>query len=151
MISNDIGVEDSNAIIPRGIADGAFIKCGFAVEGMTLAFIDSLHTGTITITGSPSMKARKIPENKYVYKDKLAIAISNGGDGSTTDNATGTGEINASEIKSKLEGEFVLRRDDKSTVPIIMTGTNRNPPPATMTYTTQVKISDPAQDKCRGV
>ncbi len=151
MISSDIGCENSNAIIPRGAADGAFIKEGFAVEGMTLGFVNSSHTGTITITGSPSTKARKIPENKFLYLDKLTISISNGSDGSTTDNATGTGMIDASEIKSELEGQHILRNEDITNIPIVMTGTNKNPPPNTMTYTTQVKITDPNQNKIKGV
>lgn len=119
-----------------------------AVDGMTLSFDNPAHSGNISILGLPSLKMKC--DGKGVYKDLLAISISNGTDGSIT-NATGAGVINASAIKVKSEGQFVLRVDDKNNIPIVMTGTNPSPPPPTSTYTTVVKITDAGQTKVKGV
>ena len=145
------GLQKAQTLPIRGMASGSYIKMAFAVEGMTFEFIDENHSGEVTITGAPSTKVRKIPENKWVYKDKMSISIANGSDGATTDNATGSGVIDSSAIKEKVEGVYPLREEDKNNIPIIMTGTNRNPPPTVMTYTTLVKIKDAGQDKSKGV
>jgi hypothetical protein len=146
------GYGPQQTIALRGCSSGFFIKLFFAVEGMSFEFMDEEHSGEVIILGRPSNKVRKMPEGKFVYKDKLSIMIINGSDGKTTDSASGTGVIDASAIKNKAEGGvFPLREEDKNNIPIVMTGTNRNPPPTTMTYTTQVKIKDPAQNKSKGV
>ena len=120
----------------------------FAVEGLTFKFVNPAHSGTVTVTGAASTKAKKIPENKFVYLNNLSISISNGSDGSIT-NATGTGTMTATATKNKCEGVFPLRKGDQSGI-ITMTGTNPSPPPATAQYTTQVEIDDPGQTKSLG-
>jgi hypothetical protein len=118
-----------------------------AVVGMTFKFVNPAHSGTVTVTGAASTKVKA--GGQFVYKTLLAISISNGSDGSTTINATGTGVLIATAIKNKVDGQFVLRKGDQSTV-IPMTGDNISPPPPTMAYTTVVEIDDPGQNKVRG-
>lgn len=118
-----------------------------AVVGMTFKFVNPAHSGTVTVTGIASTKVKA--GGQFVYKTLLSISISNGSDGSTTINATGTGIMIATSLKNKADGQFVLRKGDKSTV-ITMTGDNVSPPPPTLTYTTQVEIDDPGQNKVTG-
>src|SRR4030042_1470438 len=127
-------------------------KKEFAVQQMTFKFVNPNHSGTVQVTGSPSTKVKKIPENRYCYKNNLSITIINGSDGSTTDSATGSGQMIATCVSNKCESVKPLRKGDKSGV-ITMTGKNRNPPPPTSTYTPQEEIDDSGQTteiKCRG-
>jgi hypothetical protein len=120
-----------------------------AVQGCTLSFRNSSHSGTITITSIPSIKVKAVSNG--VYKGTINISISNGTDG-TVYNASGSGTITATATKTKSDNEFILRIDDESST-ITMTGikTNDSPPPPTITgtYTTTVYISDAGQTKVR--
>lgn len=116
-----------------------------AVVGMTFKFVNPAHTGSITVVGSPSTKLKA--GVNFAYKDNLSISISNGSNGSIT-NATGVGTMLATALKNLIESSKPLRKGDKSTI-ITMTGTNPSPPPATSTYTTQVEIDDPGQNKVK--
>lgn len=119
-----------------------------AVLGLTTKFVNPSHTGIVTIISSPSTKVTA--ENKGVYKDLMNISITNGSDGSTTTNATGSGVINATSTKIKIENIPPIRKGDQNLIPILMTGTNNSPPPPTSTYTTIVEIDNPGQVKVYG-
>lgn len=118
----------------------------FAVTDMSLDFVNSGDSGDITITGSPSTKVKA--DNKFVYQEGTIITITNGSNGSIT-NATGSGAMVATTTKNFAENKRMLRNGDRS-APIIMTGTNPSPPPATATYVTVVEIDDPNQTKWKG-
>ena len=116
-----------------------------AVVGCSFSFVNPAHSGTVTVTSSPSTKVKA--DGNFVYTTPLSITITNGSDGSIT-NATGSGVINATATKVKVEGIFVMRVDDIS-VPITMTGTNPSPPPPTATYVTTVEINDAGNTKTK--
>lgn len=121
-------------------------KKEYAVEGMTFKFENLSHSGDVSITGIASTKDKF--DGKGVYKDNLNISISNGSNGSDISNATGSGTISATSQKNSSEGVKLLRDDESND--ITMTGTNANPPPPTLTYTTKVIIDDPGQNVARG-
>jgi hypothetical protein len=135
-------------ILTEGLLIGAYIKQYHAVEGMTISFRNPVHSGTITIVSPPSEKAMDVSENKC-YLDNMEISITNGSDGSTTINATGTGYINATTQYILLEDEKPLRTTDKNNVSILMTGTIPTPPYSVSTYYTDVRITDAGQNKSR--
>lgn len=123
-------------------------KIELAVVGMTFKFVNPAHSGTVTVTGLASTKIKA--SGQFVYKDTLAISISNGSDGSIT-NATGVGTMIATSTKNREISDllFILRKGDKSII-ITMTGDNPSPPPPTAQYNTQVEIDDPGQTKVKG-
>jgi len=117
-----------------------------ATENMTIKFDDDAHSGTITIVTPASTTVKA--DSGAVHKDLMAVSITGGSDGSIT-NATGAGVINATSEKVKVDNLFVLRKDDKNDIPIVMTGTNPAPPPPTSTYTTDIYIDDPGNTKVK--
>jgi hypothetical protein len=42
-----------------------------AVQNCTFKFVNSSHSGTVQVTGSPSTKVKKIPENKFCYQNNF--------------------------------------------------------------------------------
>jgi len=123
-------------------------KKEYAVEGMTFKFENPSHSGDVSVIPGQVSQVNKF-DGKGAYKDNLSILISNGDNGSDISSATGSGTISATSQKNSSEGQKLLRDDDESNE-ITMTGTNANPPPPTLTYTTKVIIDDPGQDVARG-
>jgi hypothetical protein len=134
-------------LLTEGFLIGAYIKQYHAVEGMTVSFNNPSHTGDISF-GSPSEKANDGNGNRC-YLDNLLVTITNGSDGSTTINATGTGYLNATTRYVTLEDEKPLRQTDKNNTPILMTGTTMTPPFNPSTYYTNIRITNAGQNKSR--
>lgn len=127
------------------------------VEGLTIDHDtgSNVSGGTFTITSIASLKVKC--EGKGVYKGTLSFTFSGGtcsgpppDSGST---AVGSGTINITALKSKVEGDFVIREGDIGTMSGTYVATNPSPPPATIpgVFTNQpVKITDAGQTKVLG-
>lgn len=134
-------------LLTEGFLIGAYIKQYLAVEGMTVSFNNSSHTGDISL-GSPSEKADDCNGNRC-YLDNLQVTITNGSDGNTTMNATGTGLLNATTRFITLEDEKPLRQTDKNNTSILMTGVSITPPYNPSVYYTDIRITNAGQNKVR--
>ena len=117
----------------------------FAVDGMTIDFVSSSDSGDLTITGSPSTKYKA--DGGGVYKNGTTVSVSNF-ENDNVQAGSGTGAFVATSTKNKAEGQFVLRENDQAI--LSGTGTNKNPPPATLPFTSTIEITDPNNTKVRG-
>lgn len=117
-------------------------KKEIAVDGMTLEFVNPSDSGSLSIVTSPSTKGKA--ENKEIYKGNVTVSVS-GFENSSVSAGSGAGVLIPTTIKTKLENEFVLREEDTGT--LTGTGTNKTPPPATLPFSTSIKISDAGQSK----
>lgn len=117
----------------------------FAVDGMTIDFVSASDSGDLTITGTPSTKY--FADGGGVYSNGTTVSVSNF-ENDNVQNGTGAGAFVATSTKNKTEGQFVLREGD--TAIISGTGTNKNPPPATLPFITTIEITDPNNTKVRG-
>jgi hypothetical protein len=117
----------------------------FAVDGMSIDFVSGSDSGDLTITGNPSTKV-KINSNG-VYKTTTAVTVSNF-ENDSVNNGSGSGVFIATTIKNKAEGLFILRNGDLAI--LSGTGTNKNPPPASLPFTSTIEITDPNNTKVRG-
>lgn len=121
-----------------------------AVEGCTLEFQNG-GTGTITI--NPNQASTKVKaEGKGVYKTlKFTISGYTGGAITVTGSGTGSGEINASAQKVKVEGNAVFLKGDVSST-ITINGLQPAEGGGTKPATNQeiVKITDAGQTKVKG-
>lgn len=126
------------------------------VEGLTIDHDtgSTVSGGSFTITSVPSIKVKC--EGSGVYKGTLMFTFSGGtcsgpppDSGST---ATGSGSINFTATKNKVDGSFVIRKGDTGTMSGTYVATNPSPPPPTIpgTFVNQpVKITDAGQTKVR--
>ena len=119
----------------------------FAIDGMDFDFVSSSDSGDLTLTGSPSTKVKKIPEDKGVYKNTLGISVSNF-ENDNVNNGSGAGVFISTSLKNKAETLFILREGDLAV--ISGAGTNKNPPPASLPFASSVEITDAKQTKIKG-
>lgn len=120
-----------------------------AVEGLTISHStgSSLSGGSFTITSSPSIKVKA--EGKGVYRGTLTFSFSGGNyTGGVSGSAAGAGSINFTAIKTKADGQFVLRKDDSGTVSGTYQPTG-SPPPPPAPFSANVEISDANQTKVK--
>jgi hypothetical protein len=117
----------------------------FAVDGMSIDFVSSSDSGDLSITGTPSTKYKA--EGNGVYQNGTTVSVSNF-ENDNVENGTGTGAFIATSTKNKAEGLFVLREDDQSI--LSGSGDNKNPPPATLPFTSTIEITDSNNTKVRG-
>jgi hypothetical protein len=117
----------------------------FAVDGMTIDFVSSSDSGDLTVTGSPSTKY--YADGGGVYPNGTTVSVSNF-ENDNVQAGSGVGAFVATSTKNKTEGQFVLREGDQAT--LSGTGDNKNPPPATLPFTSTVEITDPNNTKVKG-
>lgn len=119
-----------------------------AVDGCTLKISESpAYTGTISITSSASTKVKA--GSMGVYSGDMEISVSAAtlvAGGFVSPNPI-TGTIKPTTIKVKADNKFVLRKDDKTLVPL--TGTGVNPGGATKDLSFNVEISVAGQTKVK--
>lgn len=120
-----------------------------AVEGLTISHKSGspISGGTFTVTSVSSLKCKA--DGKGVYSSVLNFTFTGGTHASgTSGSATGDGSISFTSTKNKVEGSFVIREGDDGK----MTGAYVPPsvPPPTVTFTSDVEITDAGQNKVRG-
>lgn len=118
-----------------------------AVEGMQLEFLNPSEAGTFTMITPASVKVKA--SSKGVYKNNATVQVTNYTNGATINNGTGVGNFIATSTKVKADGALVLRKGDLASI----TGTypNPSPPPATLPFSTTVRIKDAGQNKFKGL
>jgi hypothetical protein len=117
----------------------------YAVDGMTIDFVSGSDSGDLVITGSPSTV--DFADGGGVYPNGTTVSVSNF-ENDNVQNGTGSGALVATSTKNRTEGQFILREDDQAT--LSGTGDNKNPPPATLPFTSTIEITDPNNTKAKG-
>jgi hypothetical protein len=118
----------------------------YGVENMTVDFIDSNDSGNLSISSPASTKNKM--SSKGTYDQATLISVSNFANNNVT-NGTGSGVFSVFRSKNKTGGKFLVAEGDQAT--LSGTGTNKNPPPATLPFTSTVEITDGNQNKAKGV
>lgn len=119
-----------------------------AVNGCTIGHSvgSPVSGGTFTITSVASTKVKA--EGKGVYKTTIAFTFTGGTFvGGSSGTALGSGSITATATKVKAEGGFVVIEGDTGT----LTGTYVPipTPPPTVSFTSNVEITDAGQTKAK--
>ena len=122
-----------------------------AVEGMTIQFSDPTIVATVVITGSASIKSKA--EGFGVYKDGLSISVSNitsPSNGATIpDPGPYTENFSATALKTKADGELVLRVDDETGTINATPKIPSTPTPIDFPVSFEVQVSAAGQTKAK--
>ena len=115
-----------------------------AVEGCTVQ-VQAPASGNVSITNTPYDKA-KGGGNK-AYREKISVSISGAVLG-TCGGASGSGDINATATKGKIDGgKAVVRKDDQAS--ITCNGTLTVPPYSACSFSATVKVVNAGQTKAK--
>jgi hypothetical protein len=117
----------------------------YAADGMSIDFVSSNDSGDLTIIGPPSDK--DFADGGGVYPNGTAVSVSDY-ENDNVQAGSGAGAFIATSTKNKTGGQFILRKDDQAI--LSGTGDNKNPPPATLPFTSTVEITDPNNTKAKG-
>jgi hypothetical protein len=119
-----------------------------AVLGCTLKISEApAYEGVITIISMPSLKVKA--GSKSIYSGDLEISVSAATlvAGGFVSPSPITGTIKPTAIKTKADNKFVLRKDDKTLIPLTGTGYNTAVPPVSAPLSFNVEISVAGQTK----
>jgi hypothetical protein len=117
----------------------------YAVEDMDIAFVSGGDSGDLSIDSPPS--TIDFFDGKGCYRTGDIISVSNF-ENANVINGNGAGPLIGTG-KNLTNGKLVCKEKDIAI--LTGSGTNKNPPPATTSFTTTVEITDPNQSKAKGV
>lgn len=115
-----------------------------AVEDFEYDFVSGGDSGDLSIASDNPKEKVKIG-GKKTYTVSTTLQVENF-ENANVINGTGAGAFIPSQ-KVLIEGEFAIRENDIAI--LTGTGTNKNPPPTTLPFSTSVEITDAKQTKVR--
>lgn len=118
-----------------------------AVDGATITDDNVANSTTLTITAVPSTKAKI--EGNGIYKKELGFTIASGSgiSGSCVLTAPVNDKIPSTAVKTKAEGDEVMRKDDS----VVVNATGTNPSSgASCPLVFNVRIDDAGQTSGKG-
>lgn len=113
-----------------------------AVQGLTLGFRDPTHDGTIMVLPA-SVTYPKVKCNSNQAYKTVTFSVTGFSGGAVPSGGTGGGSISGTSVKSKANGQSIVREEDQVTITVTGTG---SPPP---TQSTTVYVSVAGQTKTK--